>query len=410
MVRYFIFCALLLPRVAVGQAWVFSSPEKLPVNVNSEYEEGMPLLSPDGRTMYFTRFLSPENVGGKFTGADIWVSQYDVTTFQWGRARNQEALNNRGNNVVTGISSNGQTLYFLNTTSTRRVSGVYFSRKLNNGWSRPEFISIPGIEPESFLGMFVSPDFDVVFLSMKGPDSRGEEDLYISTKTGSGEWTVPRNLGPTVNTTGFEISPFLSADKKRLYFSSNGHKGLGDADIFYTDRLYNSWETWSVPRNLGDKLNSKNFDAFFSMYGDTIAYFASNRNSERSDIYRVKVVPGEETLPFGFRYLSVDETNKIIGASVSRKIVFENATTELTAAQRELLFFIANKVFQDKTINLQVTVMEENNPSLTKARLSIVADQLKLAGIEATRILTQDSKKNKRESKRATTLEIILFK
>src|SRR6185503_14219383 len=96
-----------------------------------------------------------------------------------------------------------------------------------------------------FLGMYISPDCDVILLSMKKDDSKGQEDLYVSLKDAAGQWSIPRNLGPVINTRGFEMSPFLSPDKKRLYFASNGHRGLGDADIFYSNRLDDSWERWS---------------------------------------------------------------------------------------------------------------------------------------------------------------------
>src|SRR5690606_29412745 len=246
-------------------------PEKLSGNVNSEYEETYPLLAPDGKTLYFSRVLHPENHGGKFSGSDVWLSTYDPTKRTWSKATNEKGLyNGSGNNAVIGISSNGQTLYLMNTTAGKKSNGIYFSKKSGKSWSKPELIPIEGLEPLGFMGFYVSPDFDVIFVSMKALDSRGEEDLYVSIKNSSGQWTKPKNLGSSVNTKGFEISPFLSSDKKRLYFSSNGHKGFGDADIFYCDRLYNSWDTWSTPKNLGEKLNSKNFDAYFSMYGDSL--------------------------------------------------------------------------------------------------------------------------------------------
>jgi outer membrane protein OmpA-like peptidoglycan-associated protein len=127
---------------------------------------------------------------------------------------------------------------------------------------------------------------------MKGEDSKGEEDLYVSVKNGSGQWSRPKNLGSTINTPGFEISPFLSPDKNRIYFSSNGHGGLGDADVFYCERLYDSWELWSAPKNLGDKVNSKGFDAGFSVSGDTVAFVASNRGGGSADIYRLSITQG----------------------------------------------------------------------------------------------------------------------
>jgi hypothetical protein len=227
----------------------------------------------------------------------------------------------------------------------------------------------------------------------------------------SGSWSKPKNLGSAVNTSGFEISPFLSQDKKRLYFSSNGHKGLGDADIFYCDRLYNSWDTWSTPRNLGEKLNSKNFDAYFAVYGDSLAYFSSNRNGKYSDVYRVRVVPGNEVLAFGQRYLQLDEIGRVLGnVNVSRKIIFEKNATELTAPQKELLFFIANKLIREDAVNVQLAVVEENDPQLSQARLKAVADHLRESGLENARILLTNNERVKKKEQNKGAIEILLYK
>jgi hypothetical protein len=90
-------------------------------------------------------------------------------------------------------------------------------------------------------------------------------------------------MGSTLNTSGFDISPFLSKTQDTLYFSSNGHGGSGDADIFYSVKQ-GSWTSWSKPTNLGAKINSPKFDAYFIHSGNQI-YWSSNRESERSDIY-----------------------------------------------------------------------------------------------------------------------------
>jgi len=278
---------------AVGQSSVdFSQPQKLSSQVNSEGEDLMPLLAPDGKTLFFTRFMYAGNKGGVYSGHDIWTSTLDGGA--WHKAQNS-MLNNKDNSAVVGISNDGKTIYLLNSAPSKKLNGIFFSKKQNGLWSAPELIPLSGLESEGPAGFYVSPDFDVIFISMKGKDSRGEEDLYYSVRSAAGEWSKARNLGTSINTPGYELSPFLSADKKRLYFSSNGHPGgLGDADIYVSERLYNSWETWSVPRNLGSRVNSKGFDAYFSIY-DSLAFFSSNRDSKFTDIYRVQVKGGVDS-------------------------------------------------------------------------------------------------------------------
>ena len=171
-------------------------------------------------------------------------------------------INDAGHNAVIGMSRDGEKLYFMSALTNEKMNGIYVTTRLNTYWTRPEFVPVPGIDNQNFLGVYVSPDFDVMIFSMKAPDSRGEEDLYFSVRNSGGYWSAPRNMGATLNTSGYEISPFLSTDKKRLYFASNGHGGEGSADIFYSERLYDSWETWSLPVNLGRVVNTKKFDAY----------------------------------------------------------------------------------------------------------------------------------------------------
>lgn len=408
MVRLFLLL-VFLPFSVAAQLWEFSEPKALNDAVNTDHEETYPLLSPDGNTLYFSRILYPDNVGGKFSGSDIWTStQRNGGT--WSKAVPLQRLNDRSNSAVVGASADGKTLYIMKTSGARKASGVYFSRKTGTTWSRPELIPISNLEPGGFLSFHVSPDFEVIFISMRGSDTRGEEDLYVSVKGANGDWSIPKNLGSSVNSPGYEISPYLSQDKKRLYFASNGHKGLGDADIFYCDRLYDSWDTWSAPRNLGEKLNSKGFDAYFSIYGDSIAYFVSNRNGTYADIHTVQVVPGNEVLAYGQRYLTSEETAGLLGANVNRRLIFEGNSTELRASDRELLFYIGNKLRNERDVNIQVTILEENDPELTNQRLKAVADELRNSGIDNIRILVTSNERFKKSNPSQAVLEILLFK
>jgi len=396
MVRNFFIGLICLPVIAFSQNREFTVPEKLSARVNTEYEEMMPLVSPDGNSLYFARFSSPDNTGGKYTGSDVWISSYDASARDWGKARNAgDLFNSKDNSAVAGISANGEILYVLQTTASRKTNGIYVSKRTGKDWGKPEFLAIPGIDTDKFLGIYVSPDFDVIFLSMQATDSHGEEDLYVCFKDNGGLWTKPKNLGPSINTKGFEISPFLSPNKQRLYFSSNGHKGLGDADIFFSDRLYNSWETWSTPQNLGNAINSKGFDAYFSIYGDSVAYLASNRGNGTSDLYRTRLQTVANTLPDGKRYLTKDELPEIIQPGVLTPFIFEKDVLTVSSAQNEVLWYVANRVLSKDNIHLQVIVEEEESAANSTKRVSEIVSTLRLAGIPDKRIqtVTEDAAK-----------------
>lgn len=367
-----------------AQQFEFGDPVKISGGVNSPAEEAMPLLSPDGKKIYFTRALSEQNEGGIYGGQDIWVSER--SSGQWSKATNKLSINTKDNNAIIGIDKEGKTLFFSEGSHGKRMNGIYMTRIQGTKLTRPELIPIPGIANLDFIGFYVSPDRDVIFISMKAADSRGEEDLYYTTKDVAGSWLTPKNLGATINTTGFEIAPYLSADKKRLYFSSNGHSGAGDADIFYSDRVYESWETWSVPVNLGPKVNSKKFDSYFSIYGDSVAFFSSNRDGRYSDLYQVRVGEFKTILVKGQHYLSQDEWNSVIGKNVSASFAFPHNSTLLTAAQKELLFYIVNKVMLERDYNFHLVVKEEEEPKNSKERLSAIEEHLKQLGLDTSRI------------------------
>ncbi|HYC86887.1 MAG TPA: hypothetical protein VEB86_16760 [Chryseosolibacter sp.] len=409
MVRRYLSWLLLCTSLEVsGQIFEFTDLEKLPAAVNSNGEESVPLLAPDQSKLFFVRSLYDGNRGGKYGGQDIWVSERVAGT--WKPATNEfRYVNNRDNNVLAGLSADGNVAYILNSSPSSRLAGIHISKIRGKEWSRAEFIPIPGIENEDFVGMFVAPEFDIVLLSMRGGDSLGEEDLYICVKDKSGNWSKPRNLGPTINTKGFEISPFLSADKKKLYFSSNGPKGFGDADIYCSERLYNSWETWSAPVNLGPTVNSKKFDAYFSIYGDTIAYFTSNRDKALADIYTVKVSEKPGLLAAGQSYLHKDEWDRLIGKNVQAKLLFEQKNPTLTVAHRELIYYIARKVSLMEDIGFHVIVREEDDPALTADRLKQIYGELRQSGIELKRIREEQTPSAIKTSNVAV-IELLLYR
>lgn len=378
-----------------GQELVFSEPVKLGSQINSDDEELAPLLSSDGKTLYFSRAFHANNMGGKYAGTDIWVSKKDDKG-NWMPASNMTAhWNNKRSNAVIGVNHDHSVVYLLNAYSNK--SGISFS-KINSGiWGEPEFIPIPGINRDDFVGIYVHPDFDVIIISMKGADSNGEEDLYVSLKDSFGNWTAPKNLGPTINTRGFEISPFLSLDKKRLFFSSNGHQGFGDADIFYCDRLFDSWETWGVPRNLGEFVNSKMFDGFSSIIGDSLLILSSNRSGKTADLYISKSQKKRKQLKQELvqQYLSNQEVLDLLG--VDPVLTYDLTRIDLTDAHKQILIKVSSVIISKPEFRCSLIALKTSTSSdleIYQKRLLAVLDFMKERGIEGSRIslgLEQDN-------------------
>ncbi|MEP6737475.1 MAG: hypothetical protein ABJA70_18265 [Chryseolinea sp.] len=389
MVRVFLFIICVYPALSYAQEWDFGVAEKLSNNVNSECDEVLPLLSSDGKYLYFTRSFCDLNKGGRFTGTDIWMSQYSASARDWSKATDESALNDKENSAAVGVGEKNDLLYLMRTTSAKRPAGVYATTRQLDSWSRSKLLPVEGIEPDEYLGAYVSPDEMVMIFSMNGPDSRGREDLYISLKDDRGGWTKPKNMGSTINTSGFELSPFLSKNKKRLYFASSGHPGMGNGDIFYSDRLYDSWEIWSAPKNLGEQVNSKSFDAYFSIYGDTVAYFSSNR-FKQMDLFKVSVKEKKSLFDEDRRnYLTDEEMQKISGVVLQPLLYFDAGTSELNDYQKQNLVRIKNSLASQRDVKFNIIAMKPADKPLDtyQTRLLNILDFLRQAGIEGNRII-----------------------
>ncbi|MEJ0033809.1 MAG: hypothetical protein WDO15_27265 [Bacteroidota bacterium] len=151
-----------------------------------------------------------------------------------------------------------------------------------HGWP-PVNINVPYFKNYSAYNVgFVSADGSVLVFSAQGKvydnAALNHVDLYVSLKA-NGKWTEPKSLGPTINTPNLEVTPSLSADSKRLYFSSNALDKDVSFDVYYADRLDDTWQNWSKPVNLGPSVNSVGRDYFYRM-SPVGAFFSSTQNSD----------------------------------------------------------------------------------------------------------------------------------
>jgi outer membrane protein OmpA-like peptidoglycan-associated protein len=280
--------SLLLSLPAFSQVeFEFSNIKQLPPSINSAYEESCPMWDPLTERLYFTRTLHPENKGGKDLGQDLWY--VDLNGEKWGEPSNDLSnLNNFLNNSAIGLSEDGERLYLVGTyiKKVNLQTGFSYSSKDENGeWPRPTALEMDplNIKAPLFYGGYVTPDERIMIISMNAKNSLGEEDLYVSFKGEQG-WSEPIWLGDSINSTGYDISPFLFEDGKTLMFASSGHGGLGDCDIFYAYRKDSTWTSWTTPQNAGNGINSERFDAFPYAVGAQM-YFASNRGDTFSNLF-----------------------------------------------------------------------------------------------------------------------------
>lgn len=283
------------PAIKFAQEAEFTyKPQNLGKNVNSQYHELAPVITPDGKTLYFTRDNHPENIGEE-KKQDVWYSEV-INDSLFTLAKNiGSPINNELNNYILSITPDGNLMLLGNIYDPKSKirHGVSVSYYDGLNWSFPEKLNIREFyNINKHVAYCLGADAKTLVMAIERDDSYGDIDLYVSFYDQNDDtWSVPKNLGPIVNTAAEEASPFLAADGVTLYYSTSGYPGYGNNDIFITRRLDSTWTNWTKPENIGPIINTTGWDAYFTIpaSGD-YAYFVSTKNSYGAeDIFRVKL-------------------------------------------------------------------------------------------------------------------------
>ncbi len=270
--------------------------------VNSTNREIKPLMTKDKKTLYFSRRGHPENVGGEEDLEDIWYSDFDSTTLDWGQAKNiGDVLNNPDPNFISSFLQEDEELIILGNQylSGGMKYGISKSQRVSKTeWTKPDNLKIfNDINVHRNVNFWLTPDSEILLISEEGRGTEGGRDLYVSFLQKDGLWTEPLHMGPVINSAGEEEGQFLMADKKTMFFTSEGHSGYGKKDIFVTRRLDNSWTSWTEPENLGPVINTEVDDMFlFIPHDGSFAYFCREVEGNDLDIHSL-------TLPLVTRQL-----------------------------------------------------------------------------------------------------------
>ena len=289
---------------AVKSSQFDSSLVNLGPNVNTRYVETHPVISPNGRTLYFARESNPDNVGGGRDPQDVFSSALvSGRNKTWGLARNVGGPVNTPDdpNGIASVSANGQSAILINIYNrdgTMDPLGCSLTKHTRMGWTQPvpqvikDFVNLD----KEHVDFFLATSGKALLMAVERPDGLGGQDVFVSfpVPETTNTWTKPKNLGPNVNTAKSDFAPFLAADEKTLYFASEGRGGYGKSDIFYSKRLDDTWTNWSPPRNLGPVVNSPDFDAYYTISAaGQDAYLVSSRNgtANSKDIFRISLAP-----------------------------------------------------------------------------------------------------------------------
>lgn len=269
-----------------------AQPENLGPNINSEFYDHLPILSPDEQLIYFARKWADNNTGTQQKDDIYFAYQLQNGTFT--KAQNiGSPLNTEEHNFVVFVSKDNNRLYLANRYKKGDMTGISISSKDKYGkWQKPIPLIIPDLyNNNEYAHYHLNLNEDVLLMCVDKLDGLGDLDIFVSFKYADGTWTKPKNLGKTINTVSAEGSVFLAADNKTLFFSSAGHQGYGSYDMYVSKRLDDTWTNWSTPLNLGTKINTSDLDIYYTITSSgEYAYFSSGKTYfGKNDLYRIKL-------------------------------------------------------------------------------------------------------------------------
>jgi outer membrane protein OmpA-like peptidoglycan-associated protein len=316
--------------------------------INSQGSEYSPMPSADGKKLYFTGIdRTPEN-----TSEDIFVSE--LRGGQWSAAnRITGSLNTpTKNEAPQAISVDGNTIVLFGAFEKNYFGkgDIYYSDRTLLGWGEPQHFPAPINSEHYDVDAKYTADRKHLIFTSDRPGGIGEykprgeyfngslhgnTDIYVASFADDGSVDTVVNLGNVINTPFAERKPFLHPDGKTLYFSSDGHAGIGRLDLFVSKRLSeDSWTEWSKPINMGKEINSP-FDesgAVVTTFGD-LAYFASQErdiNYGKSDIYSIEIPDALKPEPVAGISGNVEDIN---GFPLGAKIIWEDLETGETIGE-----------------------------------------------------------------------------
>ncbi len=307
--------------------------EKLPAGVNTDhYDESSPILSKDGKRLFFTRTAYPDFVNViKGQDDNLITDTNDSLFFQhladiYSEIAGREIIDpaasvfnqdiwmvpiredSIGDAFHYGYPLNNALPNSLVSTSMLPDEFVVINQFFEDGSMYSGFSRVKILEDgqhtfpqpmhiyefnvnSSDVNLTMSPGGHFLILSMERSDSKGKNDLYVSFYMRDNVWSAPQHMGIVINTEFQETTPHVSPDKRYLYFSSNRLGGAGGNDIYIAERLDYTWVKWSEPVLVKGDINSTADDSQPAFTrGNNYMYFTSRRDGS-SDIFRMRLTP-----------------------------------------------------------------------------------------------------------------------
>jgi outer membrane protein OmpA-like peptidoglycan-associated protein/Tol biopolymer transport system component len=281
---------------------LLENPKKSTINnigssINTEFPEYSPVISLDGQALYFTSRRSWENrETEKYRDLllhnypeDIYVSYKENSKeTKWSSPTKLAFCEAERNEATIALSPDERRIFVYQDNVGK--GDIFYSDLKSNSFDQVKQLETKDVNTK-YWETHITATIDglnMYFVSDR-PGGFGGRDIYRITKLPNGAWSEPKNLGPNINSAYDEDSPFIGADNKTLYFSSNGEQSMGGFDIFLSVRDEDN--NWSQAINLGYPINSFSDDIFYTTTIDgTRGYFSSYREDGQGekDIYEIK--------------------------------------------------------------------------------------------------------------------------
>lgn len=264
----------------------FSEPQNLGSGINTSRDEGSASISADGQTMYFTGCHRPDGLGE----CDIYEARLEEEG--WIEVRNLYEINSRYWEAQPTISADGRALYFVSNRpgvmGDHEDADIYVSYKTADGtWSKPENVGSPINTKKREDSPFIAPGGDALYFSSAGHKGMGGLDFYVAHKGENGEWKNPENLGPAFNTPNDERFITLPAAEDVIYFASAD--GKGGLDLFMARREASS-SSIVLNGNIVDAESGKNLNAHLLFVdGETGAVLAGTRTNDKTEEFSLVI-------------------------------------------------------------------------------------------------------------------------
>ncbi len=255
-------------------------PVRLDSTINTQHDEYLPTVTADEETIIFTRRFN----GTSSSSEDFYYSRQDTTSEGWQTAVSLEEVNSAKNEGAIAISPDGRRMFFA--AKGRKGMGsfdIYYCIRRGDSWEGPYELGPPVNTRHWDSQPSISADGKSLYFASRRKGGLGGIDLWVSNLV-KNYWTKPINLGEAINTPGDEQSPFIHPDNQTLYFSSNGHLGMGDTDLYVARKDKDG--NWQKAENLGYPINtSGNENGLIVTADGARAYYSSFTEENGLDLY-----------------------------------------------------------------------------------------------------------------------------